>query len=152
MNITGLDHFTIRTVHLSQTLDFYQNIIGLIEGERPEFRFVGHWLYASNKPLLHLVEVNPDDAELQAYLGKRDTASGSGMIDHLAFRGHRLAEMQQRLASLAISFRERVVPEIGEHQLFVEDPNGITVEMIFTHDIDNKFVGTPMKNLLFINE
>lgn len=28
-------------------------------------------------------------------------------------------------------FQERIVPEIGEHQLFLEDPNGIKVEMIF---------------------
>ncbi|MEI8603113.1 hypothetical protein P4S55_21585 [Shewanella sp. PP-Sp27a-2] len=71
MNINGLDHFTIRTPKLVETLLFYQVILGLKLGWRPQFGFPGHWLYASNKPILHLVEAG--DQALDAYLGKAET-------------------------------------------------------------------------------
>ncbi|MGI2120491.1 hypothetical protein [Shewanella oncorhynchi] len=48
MNIIGLDHFTIRTPKLVETLLFYQVILGLKLGWRPQFGFPGHWLYTQS--------------------------------------------------------------------------------------------------------
>lgn len=154
MNIQGLDHFTIRTSHLPKTLKFYVEVIGLREAYRPAFKFIGHWLYVSDKPVLHLVGLIADDTELQSYLGRKSVSidKGSGSLDHIAFRGNDLTKMQKHLLKLNVNFRERVVPEIGEHQLFIEDPNGITVELIFPYSNENSLVGTTMENFTFDKE
>ncbi|MDT3275368.1 VOC family protein [Shewanella sp. SP2S2-4] len=145
MNIVGLDHFTIRTPKLVETLLFYQDILGLKLGWRPQFGFPGHWLYASNKPILHLVEAG--DQALEAYLGESRNIYGSGRVDHLSFRGKDLQQMQQHLCQQRMIFQERIVPEVGEHQLFLEDPNGIKVEMIFPYAKDNAIIGIVMDRL-----
>ncbi|MFG0321923.1 hypothetical protein ACF8EF_06210 [Pseudomonas sp. zjy_15] len=48
---------------------------------------------------------------------------------------------------MGIAFRERVIPQIGEHQLFLEDPNGITIEMIFDYVPGRRIVGQSMSHL-----
>ncbi len=147
MNIQLLDHFTIRTEHWDETAAFFTEVVGLQAGPRPAFRFPGYWLYASGKPILHIVSMTPLRAELEAYLGAKPAQRGSGAIDHVSLRCEGLAEMQEHLVRLDVSFRERVIPEVGEHQLFLEDPNGITVEMIFPYSATDRIVGQAMPAL-----
>ena len=37
--------------------------------------------------------------------------------------------MQARPKASGVAFRERAVPNLGLHQAFVEDPNGVTTEL-----------------------
>jgi len=143
-NILGLDHFTLRTSRLEETVEFFTRVIGLSDGPRPAFRFPGRWLYVGAHPVLHLVAVTTDDRQLQDYLGEQDSADGSGCVDHISLRGTHLPEMQQHLLSLGRTFRERIVPQIGEHQLFLEDPNGVTIELIFPYRPENAVLGESM--------
>lgn len=143
-NLLGLDHFTLRTARLEETTEFFTRVIGLSNGPRPAFRFPGRWLYVGAHPVLHLVAVTDDDRQLQAYLGKQQSANGSGCVDHISLRGTQLSEMQQHLLSLGQAFRERIVPQIGEHQLFLEDPNGVTIELIFPYRPENAVLGEAM--------
>ena len=147
MQIQRLDHFTIRTEHWEQTARFFAQVIGLLPGPRPAFRFPGHWMYASGQPVLHIVSVTHDNAALEAYLGSKTIQPGSGAIDHVSLRAEGLHDMQQHLLACQVAFRERVIPAIGEHQLFLEDPNGITVELIFPYSADNRIVGQAMPEL-----
>ena len=41
------------------------------------------------------------------------------------------AATRTRLAAMGIAARERTVPLLGLHQLFVDDPNGVVVELNF---------------------
>ncbi len=140
-----LDHFTIRTARPAETLRFYRDVVGLSDGWRPGFRFPGHWLYAGGRPVLHIVALSDDNAALSQYLGLRGGQgggqNGDATIDHLAFRCSDLAAYQERLIERGVAFRERIVPDIAEHQLFAEDPNGITIELIFPHDAANRIRG-----------
>lgn len=147
MSIQRLDHFTLRTPAVAATVAFYQHVIGLAPGPRPAFRFPGAWLYAGSQPVLHIAEVGDKQDQLEAYLGRRDTGSGSGCLDHVSLRGSELAATQQHLLALGQPFRERVVPEINEHQLFLQDPNGVTIELIFPCSPDDRIVGEPMPQL-----
>ncbi|GLK91201.1 VOC family protein [Pseudomonas turukhanskensis] len=147
MNIERLDHFTIRTEHWEETAAFFSEVVGLQMGPRPAFSFRGYWLYASGKPILHIVSLTHLSSELEAYLGVKPAQRGGGAIDHVSLRCQGLAEMQTHFVKLGISFRERVIPEVGEHQLFLEDPNGITVEMIFPCSADDRIVGQAMPAL-----
>jgi len=145
ITIQRLDHFTIRTKKWDETADFFSNVIGLKHGPRPAFRFPGYWLYAGDQPILHIVAITDARSGLEAYLGARSARHGSGSIDHVSLRCMGLGPMQKRLMSLGISFSERVIPEIGEHQLFVEDPNGVVVEMVFPHSPLDRIIGQPIE-------
>ena len=48
MSISGLDHFNIRAKDLDGMRDFFVDVIGLTEGDRPSFEFPGYWLYAGD--------------------------------------------------------------------------------------------------------
>lgn len=133
MTLNLLDHCSIRTVKLAETRDFYVDVLGMIDGDRPDFDFPGHWLYVDGKPVVHLVGVDPDDPSgLQEYLGgpiDADSLQGSGAFDHIAFRAKEPAALIARLQTLGYKYRERQVPGMDLHQVFVEDPNGIMVEL-----------------------
>ncbi|RKP46930.1 VOC family protein [Trinickia fusca] len=134
MKISRLDHFTLRTPKLEQTTTFFEQVVGLQTGPRPSFRFDGRWMYWGDWAALHLIEDKPDDTHLLAYLGTRDTSGTAlaGPLDHIAFRCTDLPAFEARLRRLGVGYRARTVPDLGEHQVFVLEPNGITVEFIFS--------------------
>lgn len=133
MSLSTLDHCSIRTVKLAETCDFYTDILGMSDGERPDFDFPGNWLYVDGKPVVHLVGVDPDDPSgLQEYLGgsiDADSLHGSGAFDHVAFRAKDPKSLIARLQSRDCPYRERQVPGMDLFQIFIEDPNGITIEL-----------------------
>lgn len=131
VGIQRLDHITVRTRKAAETVRFFTEALGLNEGWRPGFSFPGHWLYHGDTAILHIVTIADDAGELRSYLGTRDDESGSGAVDHIAFRCIGLDATQQRLLKQGQAFQQRVVPNTGEHQLFLQDPNGITVELVF---------------------
>src|SRR5450432_982440 len=56
MGVQALEHVTVRCAQLQRTRDFYVELMGLTEGDRPKFPFRGHWLYLGGIPVVHLVE------------------------------------------------------------------------------------------------
>lgn len=134
MSVSGLDHYAIRTLKLSATRDFYVEAMGMEDGERPDFPFPGHWLYLGGQALVHLIGIDPDNPDgLERHLGHTDpaTLNGSGAVDHLAFRGNDAGEQMARLKARGIAYRENRVPGMDLFQIFIEDPNEITVELNF---------------------
>ncbi len=131
MPIERLDHYTIRTSKLDETRRFYVDVIGLEVGERPPFNFPGLWLYKGDRAVVHVIAVDEGDPKaLGEYLGRRpEGQAGTGTIDHVAFAATGLAEMRERLKRYNVAYRERTVPNLMIHQLFVEDPNGVTLEL-----------------------
>lgn len=69
----------------------------------------------------------------EAYLGRtsRDTGSGTGAIDHIAFRATGLKAMMAHLRSRGVEFSERRASNQALYQLSLYDPNGIKVELNF---------------------
>jgi catechol 2,3-dioxygenase-like lactoylglutathione lyase family enzyme len=120
MSVGLLDHFNIRTSRLADTVAFYQDILGLTSGDRPNFSFPGAWLYSEGKPVVHLVDIS-GTAEQQ----KPD----SGVVHHVAFASRDFAGMKARLASRAVQFDVRQVPGGALWQIFVRDPNGVMLEL-----------------------
>ncbi|MFN7752875.1 MAG: VOC family protein [Pseudomonadota bacterium] len=141
MRVQRLDHYSIRTTDLEATRRFYTEVVGLRAGPRPEFPFPGLWLYTSeeemraNHAVVHVVGIDPNDpAGLVQYLGDRDVASleGGGAVDHVAFWCSDLPALRERLGRVGIAFRERTVPTLDLHQVFLEDPSGVTLELNFS--------------------
>ncbi len=132
MALSSLDHCSIRTGKLAETRDFYVDALGLEDGDRPDFPFPGNWLYVDGKAVIHLVGIDPDDPSgLEEYLGTAavEELDGSGAVDHIAFRAGDAGGLMSRLRGMGVAFRERQVPNMDLFQIFVEDPNGITVEL-----------------------
>jgi catechol 2,3-dioxygenase-like lactoylglutathione lyase family enzyme len=135
----SLNHFSIRTRDVEACRRFYVDALGLVVGPRPDFPFPGLWLYAGDttawaNAAVHVIGVEGDAAEgLRGYLGERKEAAarGSGALDHVAFFATGLAARRAVLRGLGLAVRERTVPGLGLHQLFVEDPDGILVELNF---------------------
>jgi catechol 2,3-dioxygenase-like lactoylglutathione lyase family enzyme len=133
----SLNHVSIRTLNLEACQRFYVDALGLVAGPRPDFPFPGIWLYAGpttawSNAVVHVIGIDPQDPSgLDDYLGPREGAAshGSGVVDHVAFQATGLARMRERLAALGIALRERAVPGLGLHQLFLEDPDGLVVEL-----------------------
>lgn len=131
MRIKQINHFSIRTEKVSETVHFYCDVLGLKDGFRPPFKFPGAWLYIENQPIVHILDISDEDNNLNAYLGKRQKSAGTGSVDHIALECKDYSGFHRKLSLLGLEFQERFPPETEQRQLFVEDPNGITIELIF---------------------
>jgi catechol 2,3-dioxygenase-like lactoylglutathione lyase family enzyme len=120
MSVGMLDHFNIRTRQLDDTVRFYEDILGLQNGDRPNFNFPGAWMYSEGRPVVHLVDISPT-TEPQ----KPD----SGVVHHVAFASRDFNGMKQRLQSKGMAFDTRQVPGGELWQIFVRDPNGVMIEL-----------------------
>lgn len=121
MIVDALQHVNVRAADLERSKDFYASVLGLRVGPRPPFASRGYWLYLGGQPIVHLVQ-RP---------GSEQPASGGGAIDHIAFGGSDLASARDRLRRMGIAFRESVAPSDGTRQVFLQDPDGITIELNF---------------------
>ena len=131
MPLTNLEHYLVRAKDMEATKDFYVDALGFRVGHRPPFDFAGYWLYLgdADAACVHLIPAAPNekaDAYLEVEAGE---AHGSGAIDHLAFRGTDLKGFAAKMKKLDISFLHRVVPDMGLHQVFIKDPDGVTLEL-----------------------
>ena len=137
MFISKLAHYSIRTTDLERSRHFYTQVLGLREGFRPPFPFPGIWLYLgsdeSDYGVVHIIAIDPNDPSgLTAYLGDKDLpATGTGTVDHIAFLATNLPDFWATLRKAGYRWRDRTVPSLGLHQVFVEDPSGVTIEMNF---------------------
>lgn len=80
------------------------------------------------------IGVDPvDPSGLIEAMGDRDIESlhGSGAVDHIAFFAVNLLEVRETLTRLGVPYRERTVPTLKVHQMFLEDPSGLVVELNF---------------------
>ena len=101
MTVKLLDHVNIHTADLAGTVDFYVDVIGLEQGERPTtLARPGAWLYCGGRPLIHLNE------------NEQSHPAGTGPIDHVAFE----TEGYERVAS-KLTERGVAVPGQGAARL-----------------------------------
>lgn len=119
MPIHSLDHYTIVTADLDAARDFYVKVLGLHEGARPPFDVAGAWLYSEERAIVHLVA------------GGSKAGDGTGPLDHVAFHATDLAGFVGRLREAGVRYTVQTVPGLGLSQVFVEDPDGIKVEVNF---------------------
>lgn len=135
MPLSHLEHFLIQTADINATRDWYVNVLGFREGPHPDFKFPVVWLYLGEKDVVHLTQGGKNVSEnRKAYLGQQsDATSGSGVVDHVAFRCTGLREMMEHLQGRKVEFRRRMVSDQGLFQLFLLDPNGVKVELNFSN-------------------
>lgn len=120
--IRGMDHFTVVSDRLDETVEFYERL-GLVIGPRPDFGVPGHWLYSGQTPILHLIGVDAMPHPRR------------GAIDHIAFAASGLQRAIDTLKAAGVAYRIVRVPRPYSYwQVFCEDPNGAEVELSFAAD------------------
>jgi catechol 2,3-dioxygenase-like lactoylglutathione lyase family enzyme len=122
MSVGVLDHYNVSTRNLRETVRFYEEVLGLVNGPRPPFDFPGAWLYSEGHPVLHLNDISPTD---------KPQRPDSGVIDHIAFGSHGFEAIKQHLTGKGVSFRVNEVPNSTRRQIFVTDPNNVLIELNF---------------------
>ena len=135
MPLNHLEHFLIQTEDINATRDWYINVLGFHEGPSPDFKFPVVWLYLGGRDIVHLTQGGKNVSEnRKRYLGQHsDAVSGSGVIDHVAFRCSGLREMMEHLEEIQVAYSSRMVSDQGLFQLFLLDPNGVKVELNFSN-------------------
>ena len=120
MSVGTLDHYNVSTRKFHETVQFYQDVLGFVNGPRPAFNFSGAWLYSLGHPVLHLNDISHTDTQ------QRDN---SGVIDHVAFASRGFEA--RHLTSGGVHFRVNQVPNSTRWQIFPRDPNNVEIELNF---------------------
>lgn len=134
MPLAHIEHYLIAADDMEATKEWYCSVLGMTEGWHPEFNFPVYWLYLDGKDVVHISQSAKNATENQkTYLGRtsQNTGSGTGALDHIAFRATGLTDMMAHLKRHNIDFKERRANGQALYQLFMFDPNGIKVELNF---------------------
>lgn len=118
--ITAFDHVNVRTANLDGMVAFYDDVLGLKPGRRPDFGFPGAWLYLGDQAYVHLVAVT-----------SRPEAGGNVTLEHFAFRAHGLAAFRARLEDRGIEHSVDAVPGFPVVQVNFRDPDGNHIHVDF---------------------
>ena len=130
MGLGGLQHYTIEPSDLERTKDFYCDVLGLENGDRPPLDFPGYWLYSGGTATVHLMGTRKPREGI-VVRGTEKKYEDTGRLDHIAFAATDVEGMRKRLQSKDVKFRESIVPRTGDTQFFLYDPDGVGVELNF---------------------
>ena len=56
MPLQRLEHYLVLSDDIHRTRDFYRDVLGMVEGFRPDLDFPGFWLYLGDTPCIHVAE------------------------------------------------------------------------------------------------
>jgi len=132
MPLTELNHYFVRANDLERTKEFYVDVLGFEVMPRPDFPFPGYWLGINGKIQVHMGPAGIPNQEMY-YLGTPTGAATdhAGVVDHIAFLASNPQEFVQRFKARGMRFPPRRLPEAELFQLFIKDPNGLTIELNF---------------------
>src|SRR4051812_16793660 len=132
MALSHIEHFLVAADDIDATRDWYGRVLGMRAGPHPDFGFPVHWMYIGEQDVVHIGPSAKNAGEIQKkYLGRasQDAGSGTGAIDHIAFRATGLPQMLSHLKAEKVPFTQRRANGQALFQLFFHDPNGIKIEL-----------------------
>ncbi|NNL36634.1 MAG: glyoxalase [Silicimonas sp.] len=128
MKINGFSHVNVRTSRLDDMIAWYSDILDMHPGPRPDFRFGGAWLYAGDKPFIHLVEVQSEPRVAET------------KIEHFAFDASGMSDLAAKLEASGNTYTVDRVPGFPLVQINCHDPDGNHIHIDFSLD-DTKDAG-----------
>ena len=132
MPLTELNHYFVRANDVKKTRDFYCKALDLEEMPRPDFPFPGYWLGREGKIWVHMGQHGVPNAPLYYRGTPADAATAnSGVIDHIAFVATDPEAFRQRFEDMQCDYWARSLPQFDLFQVFVRDPDGLTIELNF---------------------
>jgi catechol 2,3-dioxygenase-like lactoylglutathione lyase family enzyme len=134
MSVTAMEHVLVLSDDIEATRDFYCQVVGLQVGERPPLEFPGYWLYAGPTACVHVAERRAYASHAAGLgLDVPEDPPGPGPVDHIAFNASDYDAVTARLQSHGVAAVSNVIPDGGPRQLFIEDPNGVRIEINVRH-------------------
>jgi len=124
MGLTNLHHVAIKVKDLAKTDHFYVDVLGFKKVDRPKLDFPGSWLQVG-ETMIHLYGGDPAKNREGLY------DVGGAAVDHIAFRAIGFDDMKLRIESCGMPWRQNSIEDFALWQLFVKDPNDITIELNF---------------------
>jgi len=144
MGVRRLEHYNLLTARFTETLNFYSEVLGMKCGPSPSGDMKETaWIYGgTGNAAVHVQRVDPVDPEQRfALIRKRlgglagpidiSRLKGSGAIEHIAFECDDYDGIVSQLNEAGVFFIRNEVQNINLRQLFLNDPNGVTLELNF---------------------
>ena len=103
MPLSHIEHLLLLVDDVDATADWFVDNIGMDRDHTPDFKVPVTWLYIGERDVLHIAQMPREGSKEKRfqdrYLGgtNADQTSGTGIIDHVAFRCTGLPEMIERL-------------------------------------------------------
>ena len=130
MPLTKLEHYLVLTDDLDRTREFNVEVLGMHVGPRPPLAFPGYWVYVGDTPCIHIAEWKTYTAHsLAKGVAVTSPSNSTGAIDHIAFNAVDYDEVLSRLERHGVQARRNEQPGGALRQLFLEDPNGVKIEI-----------------------
>lgn len=129
MKLKALDHVNIITSNLEASAAFYKGLLGLdIRHAPPPLpEDMALWLYdEAGRPVIHLNHTN-----MPKVVDRDVSGAKTGVLHHVAFECEGYEDMRAQLIAQDIAHESNEIDSIGLSQLFVEDPNGVLLELNF---------------------
>lgn len=130
MQVNGVNHINLVTGDLDATIEFYEGLLEMKAQVIPvaPAGFSGRWICdAQGNPIIHV----------QAYNAERhgDLKTGlNGALDHVALTCVGFDATKARCEELGIEYRVNDRQFGDLRQVFVTDPNGISLELNYAGD------------------
>eukprot|EP00640_Fibrocapsa_japonica_P007326 CAMPEP_0113935900 /NCGR_PEP_ID=MMETSP1339-20121228/2933_1 /TAXON_ID=94617 /ORGANISM="Fibrocapsa japonica" /LENGTH=193 /DNA_ID=CAMNT_0000938191 /DNA_START=101 /DNA_END=682 /DNA_ORIENTATION=+ /assembly_acc=CAM_ASM_000762 len=135
LELVALNHVSREATDLPKMVDFYKNVLGFREHQRPEFEFGGSWLLLAPNIMMHLIERDHD-----AVLREGPSSAPADAVEqtcekflrrghHLAFRCLDIDVVKQKLNERGIPYHSSSVPNTDVQQVFFFDPEGNGIEI-----------------------
>ncbi len=123
MQVRRLDHVNIRTTRLLDMVRWYEDVLGLRTGPRPNFPFPGAWLYAGDHAVIHLV----------GHDGQPAVGSEVDLkLEHFAFAASGGAEFEGKLIETGQQYERVDLRGVNLVQFHLRDPDGNHVHIDVT--------------------
>lgn len=135
MTVLALDHVNIRTSNLDSTVRFFTDVLDMRHIPPPgmDDESKGVWLMdCEDRPVIHLG--GPSTQYPSDELFPFEERDGSARVHHVALRCSGFDLVRKRLAQYEFRYSENFVEVIDLRQIFVEEWNGILLELNFFDD------------------
>ena len=119
MEILRLDHVNIKTNRLTEMVAFYEDVLGMKSGKRPNFPSHGAWIYVGKNPVIHLVEM------------AHECASVEPKIEHFALQAIGLKNLLETLVERKVEYTLDPVPGLSVIQVNLTDVDGNHIHIDF---------------------
>jgi catechol 2,3-dioxygenase-like lactoylglutathione lyase family enzyme len=119
MPLKAFDHVNVRTANLEAMVQWYDTILDMKAGARPDFPFGGAWLYLGDLALV-AQEEQPKSVDPQ--------------IEHLAISATGFEGFMAHLEKQGVEARVSKIESFGITQVNIFDPDGNHIHIDFMDD------------------
>jgi catechol 2,3-dioxygenase-like lactoylglutathione lyase family enzyme len=121
IEVASVHHVNIDVRDVDRSVKFYEEVLGLKDGPAPQTHRPLHWVYAGDHPIIHISQSGAD---------KGEAAKDSEIFQHIAFRITDHDAAKERIEKLGIEYRLAQNDRFSVRQIFFDDPDGVTIELI----------------------